>query len=46
VEVVADLARVRVLCAGQVAADHERAWAWHQAITDPEHHAAAKPKLQ
>jgi len=42
VEVVADLARVRVLCAGQVAADHERAWAWHQTITDPEHHAAAK----
>jgi transposase len=42
VGVVADLARVRVLCAGQVAADHERAWAWHQTITDPEHHAAAK----
>jgi transposase len=42
VEVVADLARVRVLCAGQVAADHERAWAWHQTITDPGHHAAAK----
>ena len=42
VEVIADLARVRVLCAGQVAADHERAWAWHQTITDPEHHAAAK----
>ena len=42
VEVVADLARVRVLCGGQVAADHERAWAWHQTITDPEHHAAAK----
>ena len=42
VEVVADLARVRVLCGGQVAADHERAWAWHQTITDPDHLAAAK----
>jgi hypothetical protein len=31
-----------VLCGGQVVADHERAWAWHQTITDPEHHAAAR----
>jgi transposase len=42
VEVIADLHRVRVVCGGQVVADHERAWAWHQTITDPEHHAAAK----
>jgi transposase len=42
VEVIADLARVRVLCGGQVVADHERAWAWHQTITDPGHYAAAK----
>src|SRR6516165_8059623 len=42
VEVTADLARVRASCDGQVVADHERAWAWHQSITDPEHHAAAK----
>ena len=42
VEVVADLDRVRVLCDGQVVADHERAWAWHQTITDPEHSPAAK----
>ena len=42
VEVIADLGRVRVLCGGQVVADHERAWAWHQTITDPAHHAAAK----
>lgn len=42
VEVIADLHRVRVLCGGQVVADHARAWAWHQTITDPEHHAAAK----
>jgi transposase len=42
VEVTADLATVRVLCGGQVVAGHERAWAWHQTITDPGHHAAAK----
>lgn len=42
VEVAADLHRVRVSCHGRVAADHERVWAWHQTITDPEHHAAAK----
>jgi transposase len=41
VEVVAGLDRVRVLCGGQLAADHERSWAWHQVITDPEHRAAA-----
>jgi hypothetical protein len=39
--VTAGLDRVRVWCAGQLAADHERAWAWHQVITDPEHKAAA-----
>lgn len=42
VEVVADLDRVRVLCDGKTVADHERAWAWHQSITDPEHLEAAK----
>jgi transposase len=41
VEVVAGLDRVRVLCSGQVVADHERSWAWHQVITSPEHKAAA-----
>jgi len=41
VEVTADLRRVRVTCEGTVAADHERAWARHQAITDPAHLAAA-----
>jgi hypothetical protein len=41
VEVIAGLDRVRVLCAGQLAADHERSWAWHQVITDPGHKAAA-----
>jgi transposase len=42
IEVTADLARVRVLCDGRVAADHERIWARHQTITDPAHAAAAK----
>jgi transposase len=41
VEVVAGLDRVRVFCSGQVVADHERSWAWHQVITSPEHRAAA-----
>jgi transposase len=42
VEIVADLARVRVLCDGKVVAHHDRVWAWHQTISDPEHVAAAK----
>lgn len=42
IEVLADLARVRVLCDGRIVADHERVWAKHQTISDPEHVAAAK----
>ena len=42
IEVVADLARVRVLCDGKSVADHERVWVWHQTISDPEHVAAAR----
>jgi transposase len=42
IEVTADLARVRVTCEGQIVADHERIWAWHQTVTDPAHLAAAK----
>jgi transposase len=42
IEVIADLARVRVLCDGATVADHERVWAWHQTISDPEHLAAAR----
>jgi transposase len=42
VEIVAGLARVRVVCDGKTAADHERIWAWHQTISDPDHVAAAK----
>ncbi|MDT5229900.1 MAG: hypothetical protein QOI39_400, partial [Mycobacterium sp.] len=41
IEVLADLDCVRVFCEGKVVADHERVWAWHQTITDPEHREAA-----
>jgi len=42
IEVTADLDRVRVLCEGRVGAGHERAWAWHQSVSDPEHVEAAR----
>jgi transposase len=42
IEVVADLDRVRVFCAGRAVADHQRVWAKHQTITDVEHLAAAR----
>jgi transposase len=42
VEIVADLTRVRVHCDGHLVADHDRLWAKHQTISDPEHVAAAK----
>lgn len=42
IEVLADLDRVRVLCEGRLVADHERAWARHQTIADPEHVTAAR----
>jgi transposase len=41
IEVRADLDRVRVLCDGRRVADHERIWAKHQTITDPQHLRAA-----
>jgi transposase len=41
IETVADLARVRVHCDGRLVADHERLWAKHQTVSDPEHVAAA-----
>ena len=41
VEVRADLHRVQVLAAGQLVAEHDRCWAAHQTITDPEHARAA-----
>jgi transposase len=41
IEVVADLDRVRVFADGKTVADHQRVWAWHQTITDPQHLQAA-----
>lgn len=42
IEIVADLDRVRVFSEGKIVADHERVWAWHQTLTDPDHLEAAK----
>ncbi len=42
IETVADLTRVRVHCDGRIVADHDRLWARHQTVSDPEHVAAAK----
>jgi transposase len=42
IELTADLARVRVWCAGTLVADHGRIWAKHQTICDPTHVEAAK----
>ena len=41
IEVVADVDRVKVHCEGRVVADHQRIWAWHQTLTDPDHMQAA-----
>jgi transposase len=42
IEVIADLARVRAVCEGKLVADHERIWARHLTISDPQHTAAAR----
>jgi hypothetical protein len=42
IEVHADLERVWVTCEGKTVADHPRAWAKHQTISDFEHVVAAK----
>jgi transposase len=42
VELTADLERVRVWCEGRLVADHQRCWARHQTISDPDHVAAAR----
>jgi transposase len=38
----ADLQRVQAFCDGQLVADHERIWAAHQTLCDPDHVQAAK----
>lgn len=42
VDVAADLTTVTVTCGGRPVAAHERCWARHQTITDPQHRAAAR----
>jgi transposase len=42
VEIIADLHRVRVFCEGKLVADHDRLWARHQTVSDPDHLTAAK----
>jgi transposase len=42
IEIVGTLDRIRVFSDGRVVADHDRIWAKHQTLHDPEHVAAAK----
>jgi transposase len=42
IEIIVDLHRVQAVCEGRLVADHDRVWARHQTIHDPEHVAAAK----
>lgn len=42
VQVNADLNRVQVFCEGRLVADHERVWAKHQTLHDPEHVRAGR----
>ncbi len=42
VEVCADLTTVTVTCGGRTVAAHDRCWARHQTITDPQHRASAR----
>ena len=41
VDITATLDQVVVTCAGQVVAQHQRCWARHMTLTDPQHVAAA-----
>jgi hypothetical protein len=42
VDVAADLDTVTIQCSGRIVAAHDRCWAKHQTITDPDHSAAAE----
>ena len=46
IQITADLQQVAVACEGRLVAAHERIWARHQTITDPQHLAAAKALRQ
>ncbi|CAM01075.1 Mu transposase domain-containing protein [Saccharopolyspora erythraea] len=41
VEITGDLDTVTVTCQGRLVARHDRCWAVHQSITDPDHATAA-----
>jgi hypothetical protein len=43
IEVIADLDRVRAIYDGKSLADHQRTWAWHQTIRDPQQSMPQKP---
>jgi len=42
IEVRASLDKVTAFCAGKLVADHDRVWAKHQSLHDPDHLAAAR----
>jgi transposase len=42
IEVIAELDRVQAFCDGRLVANHDRVWARHQSIADPEHVTAAQ----
>jgi transposase len=42
IEITADLDQVRATCAGRIVALHDRCWAAHQTLTDPDHEQAAR----
>lgn len=46
IEVIGSLERVGAFCDGRPVAEHDRVWARHQTIHDPEHLAAAKALRQ
>ena len=46
IEIVAGLHRFQAFCDGRLVADHERVWAKHQTVTDPDHGAAGKALRQ
>jgi transposase len=46
VDVTASLTDVTVACEGQLAARHERSWAKHGVVTDPDHRATAATMRQ
>lgn len=42
IQITADLTRIKVWCDQRLVADHDRVWAKHQTVSDPQHVQAAK----